>query len=266
MSHFSVAVFSRNGGNDVDEMLAPFDENMRVDRYVSHTKEELVEIGKKNIQDYRDSVYAEYLRDPAKYLRERCENDPENRHYRYLRDEFPQRLSWTDEEIYQCEIGGYEPDEIGDDGEIYSTYNPQSKWDWYEVGGRFSHLLQCKKEIPLKDQAYALDVDFDGMKARKEKSLIPYNEFISRNTLRKPEYLREMYPDEQTYIASMTCFSTYAVITPDGEWHAPGEMGWWGMSSDAPHERREWDLKYYERFIVPAIEHNWHITIVDCHI
>lgn len=182
MSHFSVAVFSRNGGNDVDELLAPFDENMRVDRYVSHTKEELIEIGKKNIQDYRDSVYAEYLRDPAKYLRERCENDHENRHYRYLRDEFPQRLSWTDEEIYQCEIDGYEPDEIGDDGEVYSTYNPQSKWDWYEVGGRFSHLLQCKGEIPLRDQAYALAVDFDGMKARKEKSLIPYDEFISRNT------------------------------------------------------------------------------------
>ena len=37
MSHYSVAVFSRNGGKDVDELLAPFDENMRVDRYVSHT-------------------------------------------------------------------------------------------------------------------------------------------------------------------------------------------------------------------------------------
>lgn len=104
------------------------------------------------------------------------------------------------------------------------------------------------------------------MKEREEKSLIPYNEFISQNTYWKPEYLKEMYPDEHTYIARRTCFSTYAVVTPDGEWLAPGEMKWWAISSESPKELIEWDLKYYERFITPAIEHNWHITIVDCHI
>ena len=71
---------------------------------------------------------------------------------------------------------------------------------------------------------------------------------------------------KKTYVARETVFSTYAVVTPDGTWHAPGEMGWWAMSSETGDEIIAWDLGYYEHFIKPAIENNWHITIVDCHI
>ena len=35
---------------------------------------------------------------------------------------------------------------IGDNGELYSTYNPNSKWDWYKVGGRWSKILKTKNE------------------------------------------------------------------------------------------------------------------------
>ena len=35
---------------------------------------------------------------------------------------------------------------IGDNGELYSTYNPNSKWDWYQVGGRWSGMLKTKNE------------------------------------------------------------------------------------------------------------------------
>lgn len=267
MSHYSVAIFSMNGGNDVDELLAPFDENMEVDRYVSHTKEELIEMGKRNINDYRASVYAEYLRDPKKYLEKRCDGDPDSKHFQFLQNEFPKRLLWTEEEIYLHEIDGYEPENIGDNGEVYSTYNLQSKWDWYEIGGRFCNMLKCKEKVGYrKDQAYAIDIDFDGMRDEMAKSLTSYDDFMTRDSLWNPEYLKQMFPDEQTYIAKKTCFKTYAVITPDGKWHAPGEMGSWAMSSETPEERTEWDLKYYERFIVPAIKNNWHLTIVDCHI
>ena len=40
MSHYSVAVFSKENGYDVDELLAPYDENIVVDRYVFYTKDE----------------------------------------------------------------------------------------------------------------------------------------------------------------------------------------------------------------------------------
>ena len=56
------------------------------------------------------------------------------------------------------------------------------------------------------------------------------------------------------------------VVTPDGRRHKVGEMGRWGMSFASAEDERKWELGYYERFIKPAIEKGWHITIVDCHI
>jgi len=59
-------------------------------------------------------------------------------------------------------------------------------------------------------------------------------------------------------------FSTYAVLTPDGEWHEPGQMGWWGMSHASQEDEKLWD-EAYENFLKEA-DPNWTITIVDCHI
>lgn len=64
---------------------------------------------------------------------------------------------------------------IGDSGilEDFSTYNPQSKWDWYEIGGRWRGYLKlrlgdrgldnrgCKKGYT--NQCYKKQVDWDGM-------------------------------------------------------------------------------------------------------
>ena len=30
---------------------------------------------------------------------------------------------------------------LNEDINVLTTYNPQSKWDWYEIGGRWSGLL-----------------------------------------------------------------------------------------------------------------------------
>lgn len=51
MSHYSVAVFSKENGYDVDELLAPYDENIVVDRYVFYTKDELIK-GERPHTDY----------------------------------------------------------------------------------------------------------------------------------------------------------------------------------------------------------------------
>ena len=52
---------------------------------------------------------------------------------------------------------------------------------------------------------------------------------------------------------------------PDGKWISPGEMGWFGASSETEEEACEWDLYYRERFIDTA-NPEWTLTIVDCHI
>lgn len=38
-------------------------------------------------------------------------------------------------------------------------------------------------------------------------------------------------------------WSTYAIVTPDGEWHSRGRMGWFACSTD---EDDQWDAKRYE--------------------
>jgi len=134
MSHFSVYVFTKDGGRDVDDLLAPYDERIVYPPYIISTKEQTIKKVRKNIEDYKNGRYAEYLADPEKY-KSNCSN---TQHIEYLEKEFPKKLNWTDEECYESERQYYEDDMVDEEGNLLSTYNPNSKWDWYEVGGRWS--------------------------------------------------------------------------------------------------------------------------------
>lgn len=228
MSHFVVGVFTEREGADFENLLAPYSENLRVEPYVDMTKSELILFGKENAKS----------------------GDP----------------LMTDEEAYKSALEYFGSDSIDPDtGDLTTTYNPSSKWDWYEIGGRWSSML-LGKDGNLYDYLPADQIDFEAMRADRLASLQPYKEFIDGDHIYKKEYLLGKYPDEQTYIKKMTEFSTFAVVTPDGEWHEKGEMGWFGCSSETADEDNEWCDGYYDAFIKPAIENGWELTIVDCHI
>jgi hypothetical protein len=55
----------------------------------------------------------------------------------------------------------------------------------------------------------------------------------------------------------------YALVTPDGEWHGQGKMGWWGTSEDD-----ESDQAWYERVLELVRENaGGRVAIaVDCHV
>lgn len=59
-------------------------------------------------------------------------------------------------------------------------------------------------------------------------------------------------------------FSTYAIVTPDGKWIAPGEVGWFGMSTATDNEEEQW-FKNYSKLLA-SFDPSLYITIVDCHI
>jgi len=71
-------------------------------------------------------------------------------------------------------------------------------------------------------------------------------------------------PERWVQRAARRAYATYAMCTPEG-WIAPGEMGWWGSSSDQEDDRRE---TYWQRFtkIVEAVPDDWYLIVVDCHI
>ena len=54
------------------------------------------------------------------------------------------------------------PEYINKDGDK-STYNPNSKWDYYLLGGRWGGVFKLKSNIPA-DQALKGLIDFEGMK------------------------------------------------------------------------------------------------------
>ena len=297
MSHFCVLVVS-NIDDDIDELLEPYNENRKVDQYVSKTKAEVIEEAKERREDFKNGRYAEFLADPVKY-ETGCTNSG---HMEYIRKTFPKILEMTDEELYQNEIKHYDSSEIGPTGEIYSTYNPDSKWDWYEIGGRYAGMLRVKEGTPVHepnfswgtesdemekiiaefgaDFAVAGTVDFTKLHRTEENynDSIRYWELIvegaeptndderemTKFDFYKPQFYVDRYGDKETYANCQSSFSTWAVLM-DGVWYEKGEMGMFAMSGETHDEAVDWEMNYYDRFI-KNLPNKSILTIVDCHI
>ena len=154
MSHFTVAVFHRED-QDVNDLLAPYDENIVVAPYIKYTREQAIAKTRKEIEEYKNGTYAKYLENPEEYAKN-CSNKA---HLRYLREEFPKKMNWTDDECYDDVANWYDDEDKDEQGNIYSTYNPSSKWDWYSVGGRWRGLLTTKSGEKV-DEDYVSELDF----------------------------------------------------------------------------------------------------------
>lgn len=276
MSHYSVLVFT-DEDTSVEELLAPYDENIRVAPYILYTKEQLIEKEKKEIKEYKNTRYAEFLKDPEGY-KERNKHNPN--HLNYIENEFRKKLYWTNARIYKEAISYYDPKDITEDGSVLSTYNPNSKWDWYVEGGRWAGHLRLKEADEYgsmtTDSAYAEEIDFSPNKEEYDSAL-RFWELIVEGAEPQTEdeknvfsfynknYYLERYSSKEEYATRCAAFTTWAVLTPDGIWHEPGQMGWFGCHNASSEEERDFFDNYY-KFIDKAIENNWLVTVVDCHI
>ena len=57
MSHFAVAVFT-DENTTVDDLLEPYDENIRVDKYLLYTREQLIQNARRRMEETRTTHYA----------------------------------------------------------------------------------------------------------------------------------------------------------------------------------------------------------------
>ena len=274
--------------------------NLRIDNFRRFTHEEIMtNLGFKGLLALRRSFDSKF--DFSKYLR-----NIEEIEINATVIEDPKQIPFKD--VYST---------FEDFMELYSGYkqrdpktnrygyweNPNAKWDWYSVGGRWMGSLLIKddkdgcigkpgvfnNDLPNTPEGYNFvdvcrvsDVCWDKMQEIKKYELLVDEETDgdlwdivtgktklsetkrSDYTLYKPEYFIEKYGNKENYIKSITSFSTYAVITPDGIWHSPGEMGWFGCSSESNEESNKFKNDYYENFIKPYQDK--FIIIVDCHI
>lgn len=283
MSHFVALVF----GKDHEALLEPFDENTAVDPYWAVEYEAPVPTDNYYLKEAisrGDLTESSTLDELVAWMNEYARSEEHGQTYRATPEGKIERLT---------------------------TYNPQSKWDWWSVGGRWSdHLLL--KSGKRADQALKSEVDWDAMEADARASAaedfdkfaaatagmptpekwteeyveskggldlarLAYNAQPVVQEFKKLGYWLEEVHEEflldlpeaerrEKYIERRALGARVparAIITPDGEWHERGTMGWFGMSfGDVPVA--EWAKTKAD--LLASVPDDETVTVIDCHI
>jgi len=232
MSHFSVLVV----GEDVEYLLEPYSEHLEIENII--TKEDIIASAKLNLEHYK-SIDAEYGDNPEAYKAKYADNAS---HLEFVDNEMQDMIHrWNDEDWHKHGIQYYNDEDIDDDGNATSYYNPKSKWDWYQIGGRWSDEIKVK---PNSDS---------GTKGERSWTLDGVDEKrgYSDSALKK---------DIDWEHESMKSIDVFAFLSKDG-WAEEGEMGWFGTSVTTDEN---WEDTL--RKLVDSIGDDERITIVDCHI
>ena len=187
-----------------------------------------------------------------------------------------------------------------DNDTIYNVWysNPQAKWDWWVVGGRWRsmgdngffedlNVFLETKEIPYwKEELGSIklhDIEKELGIDRNELSETEYDKVITEyiqdennkivrfydHETREP---KEYYKAEDLLaIVERKVESTWAMLFPEEGWIEAGEMGWFGMSSLDSLDLQETEQAKSDQFALTdnLIEKykDTHIgLVVDCHI
>lgn len=251
-------------GGDVETKMAPFDENLECESKIYKTREEVAE--------------------EMKYVAERL-LEPGQKDAKYLDAYRGGNL----EKMSVAEFAeGWWGMEVDDEGNVLTTQNEHSKWDWWVIGGRWRGSLLLKPGVESEvaclgdadsfgsapeypdgvDQALVREIDWERMQNDPEKKRRleqHWDTGIEGKGLFKPEYFLELFGTQEEYVRRHMRFMTRAVIDQDGEWHEAGAMGWFGFSSETADEKKEWDENFWDRFIA-KLSPDTQLTIVDAHI
>lgn len=155
--------------------------------------------------------------------------------------------------------------------------NPNAKWDWFEIGGRWYDAMPSVNGGT--NSAKLSEVNF-GSDPAKAKRLGRWWDLITgvaqpktedekedlKFQLYRPEYYTERYKTKENYVAIESCFRPYALLGLDGKWYAPGEMGWFGCSSETDEQYNEWATKFLDIVKKFNTDQDVWATLVDCHI
>lgn len=209
MSHFVGLCFGDNWEDNLDQYY----EGLEVEAHIAYTKEEAIdEVKRTHAHNYEYALEALQQPDLNSKMIEHYQNIVDKGLFISYEDAWKEAKDW-----------GYE---IDDDENLLSTYNPDSKWDWYSIGGRWNGFLHYKGAEPgfaETNEAYIHELDMD--------------------------YLLEHVP---------FCF-----VTEDGEWIEKGEMGWWCSVSNEKSEET-WKQQFID--YVKSLDSDCLVTVVDFHI
>jgi len=118
-----------------------------------------------------------------------------------------------------------------------STYNPNSKWDWWVIGGRWDGVMCALDRIDDKGGGFNFGDKFH----TEERNVCSIEDFKK---------------DRENRIG-------FALVTPDGQWHEKGTMGWFGISHD-DMAIQDWDN--YVKKLLASMPLDYKVVGVDAHI
>lgn len=314
MSHFTVLVVTPTGDiEDVENALQPYHEYECTgyeDEYV-----ETIDMTDELLEEYDDPDATEpalmkgdevichkFDRKALQYYKKVEKTNPFDSDHKYepmegyrIEQVHPKAIYPTLAEYAEFHHG-YNSDEIVD-GRIYRKTNPNAKWDWWQIGGRWSGHFRLKDGSRV-DQAKKSDIDFDTEFAEKrevyakkyddaqaviagrtwtawkdmcmddiDKARKDYHDQQVVKDLEKFDdsffaNLDEYQMDREDYIKGhlTSHVGTFAVIKDD-EWREKANMGWWAMTSN---ENDNWSDEFMQ--ILESIPDDHYLTLVDCHI
>jgi hypothetical protein len=253
--------------------------------------------------------------------------------------EVPNKELFDSWEAFAVEYGEYERDE--QTGKFGYWHNPNCKWDWWVIGGRWSGYFpvpEVRKELIGSSGAFGnaprencvdvtriSDIDNDAIAVSTRERIaefwVNYDQFIAdlgkerrgghpfggprsdllsvgliqcknadeltsddrefivnpwetrphnplpqkrydviNNTLTTPEARAAFQPVLE---AQFNRLRPYSYMDAAG-WYEPGEMGWFGMSSESPESMKEYADDFTD-WVKGGDQSDW-LVLVDCHI
>lgn len=290
MSHFSVLVI----GPDVDDQMAPYHQF----ECTGINNEYVLDVDvTEECFDYATRIFAADGRDPEANADDFIGTALS---YHGLDDKIVSTESEVDRK--GAHEYGYA---LVVDGKLVKAVdrtNPNYKWDWYEVGGRWGGFFKLKSG-GWGDFARKKDIDFEGMRdeagedaaekwdkafaahggaswedwetvrakhpdsvedAREEYWVQPAVDAISK-AFDSPWVNPDQYlvtRDEYVTAARNSAVNPFALVK-NAKWHEKGEMLMFGRSNDKMTQA-EWNSVVGE--IIDSLPDDTLLTIVDCHI
>lgn len=179
-----------------------------------------------------------------------------------LNKEFAERDDKS--ETFEQWIDGWSGDKQNDQGIWGRWTNPDKKWDWWTVGGRYSNRLVVGNHP--NDIAQKSACNWDAMALQRQARRIAGWTEASNNADFNDERKRHEFfygipadADRDTYVNTDPGFQCFALLNSDG-WHEKSKMHWFAIHDENP----EWPAEF--RRLFDSIPDDHYLAVVDCHI
>ena len=238
MSHATLMVIAPAGTTDIEahlnEVMAPFDENLegeaRQDDCYCKGWEARNRADKQASKEFDPKFAA--IREKHKNKYDKNEMEAEFAKMQAREAELLAADPDKDKVNPECE-------DCHGTGEVTTTYNEQSKWDWYQVGGRWSGLFN----ETTRKKGFHCDVPAAISKQTEHKE-------GNVATGAEVKAILKAEPD----------FGTFAILTKDGRWAQKGQLGWGSVHS------KDKSYKDVAKEIINGLADDDVCILVDYHI